>query len=342
VSATTTAAGAAAVTPTEAQAQAKVIVGDVIDFRLRNEDGWKWPGGWVDMRLHEARFKGEPVYHVRTDASDEDFAVAEKLVFVPKLAAALGSGPHGNIYLFDGAGQPAIVSTAPGQSDFTPFLRVNRVSWNSAARSLGSVEEARQAESAGELNIEETDVVVNYPFVKWPGGELPVDSTLEKALEGGPLVSAANLERMTVRFKLHQCYPESYYIITDTSAAQMAPMMNVAAAPAAAGLTALGGTEKIYVFGNGIPGFAAMGFQPSVFASKAGEVAWSPMWEHVTLLWKEGVTPQLLTSRADVAERISAGDLQEFPGTPDTAGQSFAVNCPSPIIAPNTFAAPSG
>jgi hypothetical protein len=32
-----------------------------------------------------------------------------------------------------------------------------------------------------------------------------------------------------------------------------------------------------------------------------------------------------------------AGDVEEFPGVPDTKGTVFTVNCPVPVLAPNTF-----
>jgi hypothetical protein len=335
-------AGATAVTAApsdQAQAQAKKLVGDVVDFRLVNERGWKWPGGWVTLRLHAGLFNGGRVYFVRTDASDRAFAEREKLVFAPKLSGATRGTLHGEIYLVEKGvdGQPAVVSTAPGQPDFTPLLRVNRVTWSGTPEVLDSAEKVRAAVAGGAAKLEPTSIIVNYPFVKWPGGELPVDPKFEKALEGGPLVSAPDTHAMTVTFKLHQCYPESYYIITDTGAVPMAGMMNVVGAPKAATLTDVGATEKIYVFGNGIPGFAAMGFQPSVFASKAGETSWSPMWEHITVMWKASAKPVLLKGEADILAREKAGELQLFPGTPDTGGKSFVVNCSAPVLAPNTF-----
>jgi hypothetical protein len=330
-----------AATPEQAQEQASVLVGDVLDFRLINEDGWQWAGGWVTMRLHQATFNGESAYFVRTDASDEELASAEKLVFVPKLQGALDAGLHSELYLFEDAvaGQAPVVGTAPGAPDFTPLLRVNNVRWTGQPELLDSAQKVQAAAAGGALELEASDIVVNYPFVSWPGGELAVDPKLEKALNGGPLVSAPDREAMTVQFKLHQCYPESYYIITDTGAVPMAGMMNVVPAPGATDLVPAGATEKIYVFGNGIPGFAAMGFQPSIFASKAGELAWSPMWEHVTVMWNDGVTPELLTDPSALADREGSAQVKMFPGTPDTGGQSFVVNCPAPIVAPNTFRA---
>lgn len=291
------------------------------------------------MKLHEAVFEGQPVYFVRTDSSDESFAEQEKLVYVPKLGGALTNGDHADLYLVANGTpeQRPVVSTAPGQADFTPLFRVSHVTWQGTPGLLTSHSQVSDEVAAGRLALEATEILVNYPVVKWPGGELPVDPRLEKALDGGPLVSAPDLASMTVKFKLHQCYPESYYIITDAGAAPMAGAMNIAAAPAAAALTSVGATEKIYVFGNGVPGFAAMGFQPSVFASKAGEPAWSPMWEHVTAMWEDGTEPGVLKSPAEVTSMADAGEIKLFPGTPDTNGESFVVNCPSPISAPNSF-----
>lgn len=179
------------------------------------------------MRLHAAMFNGQTVYYVRTDASDREFAEAEKLVFVPKLLGALDSSLYGDIYVFSGgtSGQTAIVSTAPGQNDFTPLLRISRVSWNGQPRVLQSVADVQREASAGTVSVEATETIVNYPFVKWADAGLPVDGRLENALDGGPLVSAPDLADMSVVFKLHQCYPESYYIITDTSAIPMTSMM---------------------------------------------------------------------------------------------------------------------
>lgn len=334
-------AGPRSATPEQAQAEASILVGDVLDFRLVNDDSWQWGGGWVTMRLHEALYNGQKVHHVRTDASDKAFASDEKLVYVPKLGGALEGGMHSELYVFDDAveGQSPVVGTAPGASDFTPLLRLNNARWTGEPVLLDSAEAVRAAASGGTLEIEATETIVNYPFVKWPGGELSIDPRLEKALDGGPLVSAPNLDAMTVTFKLHQCYPESYYIITDTGAVPMAAMMNVVPAPGATNLVVAGATEKIYVFANGIPGFAAMGFQPSIFASKAGELSWSPMWEHVTVMWNEGVTPELLTEPGALSDREKEAQVKMFPGTPDTGGQSFVVNCPAPILAPNTFKA---
>lgn len=314
--------------------QATVLVRDVLDYRLRGD--FAWNGGWVTFRLHEGRIDGEPIWFIRTDASDQTFAADEGLVFAPLLALARSvDGGTGRIFLFDDD-SPPVLSTGPGHDDFTPLYEVVRVR-GTAAGSLASVAEVEAAAAAGEVALEETPVVVNYPAVRWPGGELPVDSVVELPLADGPLLAAPDTETMTVTFKLHQCYPESRYIITDTSAVPMAPMMSIPGSPATAGLAAVGAASTITVFGNGLTGPGAMGFQPGVFREKAGEPAWSPLWDHFTAVWNDPSKARLLSTQAEVNALVADGTLQLFTGTPDTGGQGFVVNCPSPIVAPNDF-----
>ena len=318
---------------------ATVLAKDVVEFELRGP--YKWNGGSVTMRLQEGHLDGEPIYFVRTDASDEAFANEVGLVFVPILRLAIEKdGGTGRIFLFDddaADGQLPVLSTGPGKDDFTPLYRVNRVTFTGDPTLLDSAEAVDNALAKGSVAVEETDVVVNYPAVKWPGGELPVDTVVEKPLEGGPLLSAPDLDAMVVTFKLHQCFPESRYIVTDTSAVPMAPMMNIQGSPGTAGLAEEGAASTITVFGNGLNGPGAMGFQPGIFREKAGEPSWSPLWDHLTAVWKDESKAVLLTSQAELDERVAAGEIEIFRGTPDTGGQGFVVNCPSPIVAPNDF-----
>ncbi len=316
--------------------QASVIVGDVLDFELRGP--FEWNGGSVTMRLHEAFANGEPAWFVRTDASDAAFAEAEQLVFVPLLAVA-GSvdGGIGDIYLFDegASDQRPVISWTPNDAGFTPLFRVHRV--RASDEVLDSVDAIRAAADGGSIEVEDTEVIVNYPLIKWPGGELAVDPEVKLALANGPLLEAADLDAETVVFKLHQCYPESRYIITDTSAVPMAPMMSVVGSPGTEGLIDAGATSKITVFGNGIPGPGAMGFQPAIFQAKAGDPAWSPMWDHWTAVWNDEADATLLTTQAELDAAEADGRLTLHHGTPDTGGMGFVVNCPSPIVAPNDF-----
>lgn len=321
-----------------ADGAATVLVQDVLDFRLQGD--FAWNGGWVTFRLHEGRIDGEPIWFIRTDTSDRAFADEQGLVFVPLLAAARSvAGGTGTIYLFEdgAAGQSPVLSTAPGRDDFTPLYEIARVRFRDEATLLESVADIEAALADGRIEVEETPVIVNYPAVRWPGGELPVDTVVELPLANGPLLVAPDTEAMTVTFKLHQCYPESRYIITDTSAVPMAPMMSIPGSPATAGLAAAGAASKITVFGNGLTGPGAMGFQPGIFREKVGDPAWSPLWDHFTAVWKDPAAARLLTSQAELDALVADGTLELFVGTPDTGGQGFVVNCPSPIVAPDDF-----
>jgi len=316
------------------------IVGDVVDFTLEPEGRWTAPVGSVVLKLHPGFFEGQDAWFIRTDASDADFAVAEGLVWVPLLSRALqAEGSFASIYLFDqGAeGQRVVISTVPGRPEFTSAFRVHRVAFSGAPALLNAEAAIREAEQAGSVTVEQTDIVVNYPLVLWPGGGLPVDEEMMAPLGTGPLIEEPDTTNGTVTFKLHQCYPGSRYIATDTSSAPMAPMMGIVPSEPTQMLAEVGATAPIYVFGNGLAGTGAMGFQPAVFNVTAGDPIWSPFWDHKTVVWKDGVEPALLQSEAEITARLEAGEVDVFNGVPASHPNGFVVNCPSPILAPNTY-----
>jgi hypothetical protein len=311
-----------------------VLVGDVLDHAL-SDSRWSGDYGFVTMKLHEGLVDGERAYFIRTDASDEAFAEKERLVFVPLMAKALAGGRGvADIFLFTNGeqGQPAVLSTAPNKPDYTPAFVVNRVTFTGQPERLDSVSAVRSAESAGRIRLERTNIVVNYPVVKWPGGEMPVDNDRTGYLGDGQLIEPVDVEGGTVTFKLHACYPDARYIVTDVTVAPMAEMMNIAPAPAAAPLTDAGATAKILVFGNGLEGSGPMGFQKSVMDSSAGDQNWSPFWDHFTFTWNDGSQATLLKTESALLRAESAGQLRRHPGVPD--GELFMVNCPVPVAAP--------
>lgn len=88
----------------EAQDQARAVVGDVLEFELSSNE-WEGAFGFVTLKLHKGAVDGKDVHFVRTDASDQGFAAAERLVFVPKLAPLSRPGLSGAAYVFtNGAG----------------------------------------------------------------------------------------------------------------------------------------------------------------------------------------------------------------------------------------------
>ena len=113
--------------------------------------------------------------------------------------------------------------------------------------------------------------------------------------------------------------------------------MAVSAAPPTGKLAEVKATDEIWVFGNGIEGNGVMGFQPGVFDNQAGTPAWSPFWDHFTIMWKDGVEPRVLRSGAEIRAAIEAGEVDQFNGTPDSHPTGFVVNCPVPVVAAVEF-----
>lgn len=311
----------------------KVMVGDVLDFALES-DQWTGQFGYVTFKLNEGRFNGQPIYYIRTDASDIAFAEENELVFVPLLNAGLNVAA--TLYVFADE-RPPVFSTAPSEEDFTSLFRMIQVTVNDASLTLDSAEAVETAVGNGAAATEEMNVFVNYPVVKWPGGELPADPDKTESLGKGPLIEPVDVDNMTATFKLHQCFPGSRYIITDTSTPEMAPMMSIAASPPNQALMDSGATDEIWVFANGIPGSGVMGFQPAIFDNEAGQPAWSPFWNHFTLKWNDESQARVLRSSAEIRAALEAGELEQFNGVPDSHPNGFVVNCPAPILAPNTF-----
>jgi hypothetical protein len=204
---------------------------------------------------------------------------------------------------------------------------------------LASAGEVEQARRAGQVAVERTAVVVNGPVVAWEGGALAVDDDPREYLGAGQLLEPPDRRMRRVTFKLHECFPGSRYIVADTALAPMAEGMNVVHSPRLAAATGAGATGRTNVFMNGVEGSGPMGFQPSVFDSDPGDPRWSPYWDHMTYGWAGGAEVRVLRSEAAVHEARDAGELEEFPGTPDTGGRTFPVNCPVPVLAPARFSA---
>jgi hypothetical protein len=329
--------GAADSGPTGPRGEERVLVGDVLDYALTSSD---WPGafGFVTFRLQKGIVDGRDVHFIRTDTSDEGFAREQRLIWAPRIAS-LASELSGAAYLISGgpSEQPVVLSSEPGRPDYTPAWRVHRVTWTTAPKTLTSVSDIDAASSAGEVSVEETGIVMNGAVVKWSSGELPVDTERTEYLGAGQLLEAPDVAAGTVTFKLHECFPRVRYIVCDTSLAPMAQGMHIVHSPRLEGSTGAEATGRTNVFMNGLEGPGPMGFQPSVFDSQAGDAAWSPYWDHMTYAWKDGMDPRVLTMEQEVHRARDAGELEEFRGTPDTDGTIFTVNCPVPVLAPNSF-----
>ncbi|HEX9869885.1 MAG TPA: hypothetical protein VGC99_15055, partial [Candidatus Tectomicrobia bacterium] len=244
-------AAAPAQAPAVDAGEVEVMVKDVLEYKL-DPDGWEGPYGQVKFRVHEGVVNGESVYYIRTDASDPKMAADIGLVFVPLLNTAQGMENVNEMYQFEDE-RPAVFRWMPGDENYSSLFRYIPITVKDASLELTSVEQVQAAIDAGGVEVMQAPVFVNFPFVEWPGGGLSVDPELKEVLPGGQLFEPVDTTNMTVTMKLHQCYPGSRYILTDTGAAPMAPMMNIPASSPTLQLKALGGTDEIWVFGNGIP-----------------------------------------------------------------------------------------
>lgn len=134
-------------------------------------------------------YDGQPIRFIHTEASDEQVTTMltqmmdSPVLLVPSLADVPRSA-LANVYVFTNGVtpegtmggpmgfQPDVFDSAPGEPDYSPLRAVNLVTWqdDAAPRVLTSVEEVTAAEAAGELTIARPGVVVNMPFLTWPGG----------------------------------------------------------------------------------------------------------------------------------------------------------------------------
>lgn len=149
----------------------------------------------IDIPVIDGYSNGEKVWFIHTSASTQQMAtrlqemIHSPVLHVPKLDDLVNTDALADIYVFKngvdrsdvepwGGGpfgfQIDILDSVPGDEDYTPLRQPNVVMWNEDAdsRILKSVDELMKAKEAGELTIQQTDVVVNAPVVDWPGGSL--------------------------------------------------------------------------------------------------------------------------------------------------------------------------
>jgi hypothetical protein len=151
-------------------------------------------GGMAGMPVTDVRlppvagfYDGQGIFFVHPEASDPDVAGmltdmmgGSPVLVVPELADVPAQA-RDTVFVFtngiEGTGpfgfQPDVFPSAPGDGSYRPLRRVVLVAWidQNQARELRSADEITTAEDAGEIDLEETDIVVNMPLLTWPGGQ---------------------------------------------------------------------------------------------------------------------------------------------------------------------------
>ncbi len=131
-------------------------------------------------------YEGEEVFFAHPEASDRETAdlltdmMGSPVLVVPGLAE-VPEEALSKVYVFangvrgDGplGFQPDVFDSAPGDEGYSPLRRLYTVTWKDegGARELETLDEVLEAEESGEVAIERQDVVINEPFLKWPGGQ---------------------------------------------------------------------------------------------------------------------------------------------------------------------------
>lgn len=134
----------------------------------------------------KAYYEGEEVFFVHPEVSDQETAelltnmMDSPVLVVPELAE-VPEEALADVYVFtngvEGDGplgfQPDIFDSAPGDEGYSPLRRLYLATWKDEgqARELKTLSELQKAERNGEMTIERQDVVINEPFITWPGGQ---------------------------------------------------------------------------------------------------------------------------------------------------------------------------
>lgn len=132
--------------------------------------------------------EGKSVLFIHTETSDPKIAklltdmMGSPVLHVPALAKT-PSGMFTWVYVYmnglkpDGPKgpigfQPDVFDNPPGHAGYRPLRRVLLVTWKDekAARLQKSAAEVKEALKKGEVAVEDSGIVVNMPFLTWPGG----------------------------------------------------------------------------------------------------------------------------------------------------------------------------
>jgi hypothetical protein len=141
---------------------------------------------YAEIPAGKAYADGEIIYFSHTEVSDPDVGeVLTKMMKSPVLVVpALASVPDSalaKVYVFKngvaGSGplkfQPDVFPNPPGDEGYSPLRKIVFVSWTdeSQAKELKSEAEIMALVEAGDLALEESNIVVNMPFMTWTGGQ---------------------------------------------------------------------------------------------------------------------------------------------------------------------------
>jgi len=137
----------------------------------------------VQLPLVQCWYNGQVAYYIQTEASDQSVAESQGVNFVPRLVNTIDAGAVDDIFVVTNFTQGNVIPSAPipagpGNMDpeYSPLWQVSTVTWNQGTTPhlLRSEQEVLAAETAGQVTIMQTNIVVNCPVIFTPeGGLLP-------------------------------------------------------------------------------------------------------------------------------------------------------------------------
>lgn len=302
----------------------------------------------IDIPMMRGFENGSEIFFIATDSSDNETAtqITNQTGFRVNFAPILAETPEnatGKAYIFEngveGEGplgfQLPVLNARPGQEGYSPLLQINSVTWNGGAQptELRSEQDIIAASDAGQLSIEDTDIIVNQPAVQWEGGSLPIredagNITDESPYMGGGQVTNIDTANMTVTFVAHRGWgPDGktvYYIVTDAVPEDPASMMGVPFVPADFNLLGTPAAPDLFQFMNGINGTGPMGFQAGIGAANPDDANYSPMWRISFAEWNDPAQAKVLENMNDFTTMLQEGLITS---TPAMEGRHI-VNCP--------------
>jgi hypothetical protein len=199
------------------------------------------------------------------------------------------------------SGQPQVFGSEPGEADYSPLWQEVTVKWKTGVTPvlLMKDDQVKEMASKGKLTITPTPIVLNCPIVK--------EST-------SSTVPVATTITLPVTYGYYDGHVDTM-LSTDVSNKAQASALHINYSAAMLTQAASKYPSLYRVAGAAAPN------QPQVFGSEPGEDDYSPLWQEVTVTWKAGVTPVLLTKDDQVKEMASKGMLTIAP-TP------IVLNCP--------------
>ena len=306
----------------------------------------------IDIPMQKAYENGHEIFLVTFDASNSILAHQltdynrEFPIHYTKVLRQTPESALNEAYIFKngvkGKGhlgfQPTIITTKPGDKNYSPLKHINFVEWNNPSTKkiteLKSGEEIVAAQQAGKLRINNTspDLVINAPAIKWKGDSLKIRAdkiiTDETPFLGGQVTSIDTDNMIVTMVTMRAFGPDGktvYWLVTDAT-----PMTDdiikggIVYSPANELLASTPVAVDFYQFINGIRDGGPQGFQPPISPVNLEDSNYSPMWRILFVVWKDPQKTHLLQTMYDLNQMKKKGLIEIIP----VLKGKHIVNCP--------------